>query len=84
MNVSERQAPLRAKYRAAPVEAMVIDRAITTGIAPGDPVHCEVMPMPDRNVVVPIGVHRCRRATRCTYTGGFALCGVSLLHGLDT
>ena len=52
------QKTVSGQYRAAPVEARVTDRAITTGIAPDDPVHCEVMPMPDRNEVVPIGVHR--------------------------
>ena len=74
MNVSERQAPLRAKYRAAPVEAIVTDRAITTGIAPNDPVHCEVMPMPDRNVVVPIGVHRAVGGLHDAPTPGDLLC----------
>ncbi len=74
MNVSERQAPLRAKYRSIPAEAMVTDRAITTGVTPSDPVHSEVMPMPDCNVVVPIGVHRAVGGLHDAPTPGDLLC----------
>ncbi len=74
MNLSERQALLRAKYRANPEEAMVTDRAITTGINPSDPVHSEVMPMPDCKVVVPTGVHRAHGGLHDAPTPGDLLC----------
>lgn len=74
MNMSERQAPLRARYRENPAAAMVTDRALTTGAAPTDPLHCEVMPMPESNVVVPVGVHRAHGGLHDAPTPGDLLC----------
>src|SRR3990172_11966677 len=58
-NVRSRQDPLRKRYRESPEEAMITDRAITTGGTEFDPFHGKVVPgSKDHGVVWSLGIHR--------------------------
>jgi uncharacterized OsmC-like protein len=74
MNVRERQVPIRAEYVAKPAAAMVTDCARTTGAAPTDALHTEVMPMPERQLKIPVGVHRAVGGLHDAPTPGDLLC----------
>lgn len=74
MDVAERQAPLRARYRALPAAAMVTDRGITTAVEARDPLHCTVMPMPETGLGILIGVHRALGGLHDAPTPGDLLC----------
>jgi len=59
VGVRSRQDPLRKHYRESPDEAMITDRAITSGGANMDPFHGKVVPgSEDHGVVWPFGIHR--------------------------
>src|SRR4030042_3162777 len=58
-NVRFRQDPLRKRYRESPEEAMITDRAITTGGTECDPVTGKVVPgSKAHGVVWSFGIHR--------------------------
>ena len=57
IDVRSRQDPLRKHYRESPDEAMITDRAITSGGANMDPFHGKVVPgSEDHGVVWPFGI----------------------------
>lgn len=72
--VFEIQIPLRQRYQAEPKAALVIDRARTLGKDPDDPFHSIVMPMPQRGVAVPVGVHQAIGGLHDAPTPGDMLC----------
>ena len=58
-SVPERQDPLRERYKDAPDEAAITDRARTTGGTDTDPFHGQVVPgSEDHGVTWPFGIHR--------------------------
>src|SRR5690606_21626049 len=58
-SVRERQDPLRERYRTAPDEAAITDRARTVGGVGTDPFHGFVVPgSEDSGVEWPFGIHR--------------------------
>jgi hypothetical protein len=57
--VRARQDPLRARYKTAPQDASITDRAKAAGGTDTDPFHGRVMPgSVDYGVVWPFGIHR--------------------------
>jgi uncharacterized OsmC-like protein len=59
IDVRSRQDPLRKHYKVSPDEAMITDRAITSGGATMDPFHGKVVPgSEDHGVEWPFGIHR--------------------------
>lgn len=74
VSVSEKQAPLRAKYGSSPDAAMVTDRARTTGAQADDPFHAMVEPMPGCGVDIPVGVHSAVGGPHDAPTPGDILC----------
>jgi len=68
------QKPLRARYRAAPDEALVTDHARTCGGAPHDPFHTRVEPMDGCGVVVAVGTHAAVGGPHDAPTPGDLLC----------
>ncbi len=57
-NVRERQEPLRARYKEAPEEAWIIDRAKTTRGVETDPFHGFIQPgSQDYGIQWPFGIH---------------------------
>jgi uncharacterized OsmC-like protein len=73
-SVRDRQAPLRRLYRERPEEALITDRAATTGEDPGDPFHGRVVP--DKAVEPPwrYGIHRAVGGLHDAPTSGDILC----------
>jgi uncharacterized OsmC-like protein len=58
-DVRSRQDPLRKHYKVSPEDAVITDRAITTGGTGMDPFHGKVVPgSEDHGVVWPFGIHR--------------------------
>jgi len=56
--VRERQNPLRERYKTVPDEAMIVDRAKTTGGTDNDPFHGRVVPgSRDYGITWPFGIH---------------------------
>lgn len=68
------QAPLRAQYKVAPEDAMVIDHARTVGKDSRDPFHSMVEPMPGCGATLPVGVHSAIGGLHDAPTPGDILC----------
>lgn len=56
--VQRRQDPLRARYRDAPAEAWISDRAQTISACGGDPFHGVVVPANSGDAPLQFGIHR--------------------------
>src|SRR4030066_242122 len=68
-NVRFRQDPLRKRYRESPEEAMITDRAITTGGTEFDPFHGKVVPG-SKDHGVPVGFKKGRCHVALKAAGG--------------
>ncbi|MBI5277193.1 MAG: OsmC family protein [Burkholderiales bacterium] len=68
------QKPLKARYRTAPAEAVVMDHARTCGESPADPFRTQVEPMDGCGVTVAIGTHAAVGGPHDAPTPGDMLC----------